>query len=192
MPQTGYRLLLGLQNEELLPEAVAAEFQQLISALQTQFVGQLADISNPPRAKIFLGATQSIPDSTETFVNFVPARVDNMEEFDSHSMYDQNSLAFSISQAGLYILQAHIIWTPTAGASRTLAFAQKNGIFESFHRDAGSATQNNEYYSIPLQVKQSQVDTGPVKIGVRVFQASGGAIDITTNSWFAIHRVAKL
>lgn len=187
-----YKLVLALQNEQLLTPAVAAEFEQIIAGLQTQFVDQLADISNPPRAKVFVGTAQAIVTGTDTMATFVPARADNMEEFDSHSMYELASKAFVISQPGLYMMSAFIVWDVNAVGSRTLTFKQINGIVEMTSRQPANAANNYHLHIVPLQVSQAQVDTGAVKFGVQVFQSSGGNLNVTTNSWFSIYRVAKL
>lgn len=187
-----YTLTLGLQNEELLDPAVAGELEQIITALQTQFVAQLGDIADPPRARVFLGAVQSIPDSVETFLAFVPARTNGIEEYDPLMMYELGSKAVVISTPGLYVLTAMVIFTASAVGSRTLTFAQVNGIIEANIRQPGSAVNNYLLHTVPLQITQAQVDTGPVKFGVRVFQSSGGPLDVSTSSWFSIHRVAKL
>lgn len=191
----GYALSIGLQNPEAVGPAVAAEFDQLIAALQQQFSATLADLSNPIRFRSYLAATQTIQDSQDTFLAFAvpgpgsPTRIGTqMETYDSHVMWEAASNSVVFRTPGLYLLQGQVVWNLAAGTSRTMAFTAVNGVFDNANR----TTLQYQYFSIPLQVTAAQIADGFPKIGVRVFQASGGATTVTTNSWFSVVRLAKL
>lgn len=192
---SGYSLNIGLQNPEALDGPTREELEQLIASLQLQFSTTLADISSPIRFRSYLAGTQTIADSTDTFLSFAipgpgsPTLLGTqMETYDSHLIWEAGSNAVVFKTPGLYLLQGQVVWGLAAGATRTMAFTAVNGIFDNANR----TTLQYQPFSIPLQVTQAQIDNGYPKIGVRVFQASGAPTTVTTSSWFSVIRIAKL
>lgn len=193
----GFTLNLGLQNEELLDPAVAAEFEQFMVSLQDQLVKQLGtvqttfdDLYNPPRMKVFRTGGQSIPDDTETVVAFAANTLTNsMEQYDSHGMWDVSINAVNIKKPGLYMFTSQLVWSgaSTAG-TRSLIFNQTAGVVTMSRRWPGA--QIYCLHSIPVNVPQVEIDNGHAKFSVIAYQSSGGALSLSGSSWFAVHRIA--
>lgn len=193
-----YDISLGLQNEDQLGSAVAEELTQLIAALQQQLSIPLSDIAslisdfqNPPRMRVFLPGNQTLADSTDTTLVFTTSRggPNDIEEYDSHHMWDANINAVSIKTPGLYVLTAQIVWSGLSlVGTRSLVFTQTSGAIEMSRRLPGSVIYC--LHTVPINVTQVMIDGGKAKFKLVATQSSGGNLDATSNSWFAAYRVA--
>jgi hypothetical protein len=78
---------------------------------------------SPPACRVFHDANQSIPDDTETTVEF------NSERFDNNTMHDTvtNNSRITFTDAGLYLVGFHGRFETRSTYSTTVPFLRLNG-----------------------------------------------------------------
>ncbi len=142
--------------------------------------------SGQMRCKAFLdSAAQTIPDATNTAINF-----DN-ESFDVGSMHDNAVLSNRINipsgGAGLYVFQAQISFEPNVTGKREAAI-YKNGVVMAAAREITNSATEQTILSV---YTEDQASDGDYYEAV-VYQNSGGDLDVIQGAAYTFFNCIKV
>lgn len=77
-----------------------------------------------PRARVYSGVTQSIPNDTATTINW------ELEAFDADGLHSTvtNPSRLTLNRAGAWLINAQVTFSSTTAMGRRFAFLQRNGV----------------------------------------------------------------
>lgn len=145
------------------------------SDLNTYVSGILDSLMNPPSAKAYSVASQSIPTGTNTLVTF------DSESWDNNSMHSTstNTSRITVPVAGVYLCSWYVRFAASATLAYRIVQVMKNGVVQDESSLGHSATTTIAEGSGCQQLKCAANDY----IEIRAFQNTGSALslDAATN-----------
>ena len=137
-----------------------------------------ADINNlivPPACRMIRATTQSIPNSADTIISMSSA------EYDTDSMATTGAASrITITTPGIYLITYEIKWA-TAGTFNRVAFVGKNGSSLRLADARISPTTGVLFFASSAVASLIATDF----LTPYAYQASGAAVDVTTDSGYS-------
>lgn len=204
------RLILGLQYEEQLDPTVAAELNQILASISTWAsqlgmgtgnlnINGMATFVGQPRVKLFKSVTQSIPDDFETVLTWRDTLTGSpLEEYDPSNLFDGSQYVV-LKDPGLYLAVATVYWAANATGVRIVGIHPVIPAVDYFDstRQQGFVSSTNGQQCVSLfpvinPVTPVAANPFPLRVGVQVYQNSGGALNVggsVGNSRFAVYKI---
>lgn len=158
------------------------DFAQDVDAdVQALSVAQLAAL-NSPSARAIANANQSIPANTSTLATFATETYDNAAMIDLGA----NNTRITLTQAGLYIINAECNWAPngnaTVGERAGRIIANLTGFDPCWNSSRGSQLADTE---LSLTCMYYTATAGDF-VTFSVWHNSGAAVNISARSFSAM------
>jgi len=132
-----------------------------------------AKLTTTTKVKAWLsGGGLSIPDTTYTSIPFAN------EVYDTKGEFDTSSHLFTAQESGYYLVIASVWWAGNSNGQRTLEILDHNSVIRA----------KSYFYPAPTSGSFVQMTSAIIYLGaggsptVRVYQSSGGALNIGNNS----------
>lgn len=139
----------------------------------------------PTGAAYFLASTQSIPDSTQTVVNF---DTHGTSSFDTGSYHGAGSGKFTVPATGLYVVTAAVQWDTGSAGAREVAFIVNGAATPRIALATSAAVGNNEAICTSAVLSLTAADT----VQLQVYQSSGGALNVLATEHATYFSIARL
>jgi hypothetical protein len=174
--------IIGHDNCPTAPTDLGAGSEILVNGL-LKVAGK--SLTSPPAARVKMTAVQSVPDLTQTVINW------NAEDYDNASMHDNvtNNGRLTAPVAGVYAIKCHLAFAASATGFRDMRF-RLNGTTEFAWTAVGPPSGGNAVLALATDYSLAAGDYVEVRAYHNIGAANnvGGAGALAA---FSMHRVGN-